>query len=69
MNLSRIEHQPVDGMVVVRIFNELDELLLEYRTTPMDAMNLAQSQMKAAAEAVTQPEPPVTVGRHAKAED
>lgn len=67
MNLSRIEHQPVDGMVVTRIFNDLDELMLEYRVTPMDAMNLAKSQMEKAAEAVTQEVP--THGRHAKIED
>jgi hypothetical protein len=67
VNLSRIEHQAVDGMVVTRIFNELDELLLEYNITPMDAINLAQSQMTKAAEAVTQ-EIPIN-GRHAKVED
>lgn len=73
MEIARIEHQAVDGLVVHRIYTTDDLLLLEYRLTPTDAMGVARSAMEKAAEAVTQPIPPPINGsphgRHCKIED
>lgn len=65
--IARIEAQAIDGMVVNRIFTTDDVLLLEYPLTPMDAMNVARTQMEKAAEAVAHE--PVPHGRHRKIED